>query len=80
MRAVLKYKDYERNHQVVHGTLAISDIDILKFKQGWDFYSKVTIRVKNREVLNNLLAKLNQESGVILVKTMPDSIWDWFKK
>ena len=81
MRAVLKYKDYESNHRIVHGTLALNNINILKFRQSdWSCYSRVTIQIENYKALTDLVCKLNKSCGVILAKTMPDSIWEWLKK
>lgn len=82
MRAVLKYEDLGRNHRIVHGFLALNNIEVLKFKQQgmFDYYSRVTIRIKNYQALTNLVYKLNKDCGVIIAKTMPDNIWDWFKK
>lgn len=81
MKAVLKYRDREENHSIIHGTLALDNIEILKFRLGWDIYSTIVIRIKDYKTLSDLVYRLNQKRcGVILVKTMPDSIWEWLKK
>lgn len=81
MKAVLKYRDDHNSHQYVHSTLALNNIKIVKFKQcDWNYYSRVTIQIENYKALTDLVYKLNKYCGVILAKTMPDSIWDWLKK
>lgn len=81
MKAVLKYYDCHSNHQYVHSILALYNIKIVKFKQSdWNYYSRVTIQIENYKALTDLVCKLNKGCGVILAKTMPDSIWDWLKK
>lgn len=81
MKAVLKYHDDHSSHQYVHSLLALYNIKIVKFKQSdWNYYSRVTIQIENYKALTDLVYKLNKCCSVILAKTMPDSIWDWFKK
>lgn len=73
MKAVLKYTDCLQDGRKVFNILAIRNIEILKTRQDSSCYPQITIRVKDNNELNQLIAELNKkcsyEVRVVKVKT-----------
>lgn len=83
LRVILKYTDCLQDERNVFNTLAIRNVEILKTRQGFSIYPKITIRIKNNDELNQLLSALNRNCTyeVIVVKVKQDkSFSDLFKK
>jgi hypothetical protein len=70
LKAILEYTDCMGDNRTVLGILYYNNIEIIKHKKGMSIYPKVTIRVDNRDKLNELLYELNKGTvyGVRLVK------------
>ena len=80
MKAVLEYTDHliSRDGKQVLKILAEHNIEIIKTKKDyWTYDRKITIRIKDHDELNLLLAELNKYcvDGVRLVKVRRDGIF-----